>query len=223
MDLKENLNRIRKEVPGHVDIVAVSKTKPASMVMELFRAGQLDFGENKVQELLAKKEELPEDIRWHMIGHLQSNKVKYIAPFVYMIHAVDSLKLLQIIEKEGAKNSRTIPCLLQVHIAAEETKFGFSEEELFSTLSAFGMDNMVHVDIRGLMGMATFTDDSDKVRAEFRNLKRIFEETKKRYFQERDSFKILSMGMSNDYLLAIEEGSTMIRIGSLIFGIRNYV
>ena len=192
------------------------------MVQELYDAGQLDFGENKVQDLAAKAEALPSGIRWHMIGHLQTNKVKYIASFVYMIHAVDSLKLLQTINKEGEKNSRVIDCLLQVHIAEEETKFGLSESELIHLLESEAIVELKNVRIRGLMGMATFTEDSDQVKKEFRNLKRIFELVKASFFLSQDSFSELSMGMSGDYELAIEEGSTMVRVGSSIFGPRNY-
>ena len=222
MDIVENLKKIRSSVPDNVVLVAVSKTKPATMVQELYDAGQLDFGENKVQDLAAKAEALPSGIRWHMIGHLQTNKVKYIASFVYMIHAVDSLKLLQTINKEGEKNSRVIDCLLQVHIAEEETKFGLSESELIHLLESEAIVELKNVRIRGLMGMATFTEDSDQVKKEFRNLKRIFELVKASFFLSQDSFSELSMGMSGDYELAIEEGSTMVRVGSSIFGPRNY-
>jgi len=222
MDIVGNLKKIRSTVPDNVVLVAVSKTKPATMVQELYDAGQLDFGENKVQDLAAKAEALPSGIRWHMIGHLQTNKVKYIASFVYMIHAVDSLKLLQTINKEGEKNSRVIDCLLQVHIAEEETKFGLSESELIHLLESEAIVELKNVRIRGLMGMATFTEDSDQVKKEFRNLKRIFELVKASFFLSQDSFSELSMGMSGDYELAIEEGSTMVRVGSSIFGPRNY-
>ncbi len=222
MDIVGNLKKIRSSVPDNVVLVAVSKTKPATMVQELYDAGQLDFGENKVQDLAAKAEALPSGIRWHMIGHLQTNKVKYIASFVYMIHAVDSLKLLQTINKEGEKNSRVIDCLLQVHIAEEETKFGLSESELIHLLESEAIVELKNVRIRGLMGMATFTEDSDQVKKEFRNLKRIFELVKASFFLSQDSFSELSMGMSGDYELAIEEGSTMVRVGSSIFGPRNY-
>lgn len=223
MDIVKNLNIVRESLPADVTLVAVSKTKPASMVLSLYQEGQLDFGENKVQDLLAKYEELPDNIRWHMIGHLQSNKVKYIAPFVTLVHGVDSLNLLQTIEKEGMKNKRIIHCLFQMHIASEETKFGLNEEELFTILRSEEYESMRHVCIRGLMGMATFTDDSAKVRKEFRNLKRIFEKVKEKRFFNNTDFSILSMGMSGDYQIALEEGSNMIRVGSLIFGQRNYM
>lgn len=222
MDIIQNLNSIRESVPKNVALVAVSKTKPADIVSELHGVGQLDFGENKVQELVDKQEELPDTIRWHMIGHLQTNKVKYIAPFVYMVHGVDSLKLLRVINKEGRKNDRIISCLFQMHIAREDSKFGLDKNELEEILRSDEYQQMKHVSIRGMMGMATFTDDSEVVRKEFRNLKRIFEEIKKDYFDNKPDFTILSMGMSDDYLIAIEEGSNMIRVGSAIFGSRKY-
>jgi len=222
MDIVQNLKNIRNEIPDDICLVAVSKTKPASMVQDLFQAGHLDFGENKVQELIDKQEQLPEKIRWHMIGHLQSNKVKYIAPFVHLIHGVDSLKLLKVINREAAKNERTIQCLFQLHIARESSKFGLSEEELYEILESPVYQEMEHVSIRGLMGMATFTEDSDVVREEFRNLKRIFEKVKSDHFGRSSEFNILSMGMSGDYKTALEEGSNMVRVGSLIFGHREY-
>lgn len=222
MDIIQNLKNIRESVPKGVALVAVSKTKPADMVSELYGVGQLDFGENKVQELIDKQHGLPDTIRWHMVGHLQTNKVKYIAPFVYMIHSVDSLKLLRVINKEARKNGRIISCLFQIHIAMEESKFGLDQNELEEILRSDEYLEMEHVTIRGMMGMATFTDDSEVVRKEFRNLKRIFEEIKRDYFEEKPDFAVLSMGMSDDYLIAIEEGSNMIRVGSSIFGRRNY-
>lgn len=202
-------------------MVAVSKTKPSEMVLQLYNAGHRDFGENRVQDLLTKQAELPGDIRWHMIGHLQTNKVKYIAEFVHMIHGVDSLKLLTLINKEAVRHNRIIPCLMQLHIAEEETKFGLSEEELVEILVSREYHELENIQIAGLMGMATFTDESDKVRKEFRNLKRIFEKVKQDHFQGRPEFSILSMGMSDDYPIAVQEGSNMVRIGSLIFGPRN--
>lgn len=220
MDIKENLKQLKERIPGHVELVAVSKTKPVQMVRELYETGQLDFGENKVQDLVEKQQVLPGEIRWHMIGHLQSNKVKYIAPFVYLVHGVDSLKLLRVLEKEGQKNNRQIQCLLQMHIARESSKFGLSEEELDAIMSSGEFRKMEFVKVRGLMGMATFTDDSELVREEFRNLKRIFEKLKSDHFRLDPDFSILSMGMSDDYQYAIEEGSNMIRVGSLIFGPR---
>lgn len=223
MDIVQNLNSVLNNIPDHVTLVAVSKTKPASMIRDLHIAGHIDFGENKVQDLAAKAEELPASIKWHMIGHLQTNKVKFIAPFVHMIHGVDSLKLLKVIQKEAAKNNRIISCLLQVHIADEETKFGLSEDELLQLLSNEEFTAMENIRIAGLMGMATYTDDMEQVGQEFKNLKRIFEDTKKEYFEGKDHFRDVSMGMSGDYQIAIEEGSTMIRVGSLIFGLRNYL
>ena len=222
MDIVQNLEDLRSSIPGDVALVAVSKTKPVSMVRELYDAGHRDFGENKVQDLTEKQQQLPADIRWHMIGHLQTNKVKYIAPFVHLVHGVDSLKLLKVLDKEGRKNNRVIDCLLQVHIAREESKFGLSEAGLKEILSSPDIGELEYVKIKGLMGMATFTDDSDLVRKEFQNLKRIFETVKADHFSDDQAFSILSMGMSADYALAIEEGSTMVRIGSSIFGLRNY-
>ena len=224
MSLSENLAHITQDLPGGVTLVAVSKTKPDEMVLEAYQAGHLDFGENKVQSLIARKESaLPLDIRWHFIGHLQTNKVKYIASFVFLIHGVDSLKLLRTINKEALKNERVIDCLMQIHIAEEDTKFGLSQEELREILDAPEFREMKHVRIRGLMGMATYTENMEQVRNEFQFLKRIFEETKARYFSEAtDQFNQLSMGMSDDYPIALEEGSTMIRVGSRIFGPRQY-
>jgi pyridoxal phosphate enzyme (YggS family) len=204
-----------------VTLVAVSKTKPASDIEEMYALGQRDFGENYVQELVEKQALLPADIQWHFIGHLQSNKVKYIAPFVYMIHGVDSLKLLQMINRQGAMHSRKIRCLLQVHIAAEETKFGLDKNELIHLLQEIsGEQTLEHVQVCGLMGMASFSDDVQKVRTEFRMLKSLFDEVKEKFFYHEDQFSELSMGMSGDYNIAIEEGSTMVRIGSLLFGSR---
>lgn len=215
--IAENLLHIRKELPDSVCLVAVSKTKPVEQLMEAYNAGQRVFGENKVQELCAKAEVMPEDIEWHMIGHLQSNKVKYIAPFVSLIHGVDSFKLLKEINKQGAKNDRKIPCLLQFHIAQEETKFGFNMTEVNQLLSSTEFADLTNIEIKGVMGMATFTDNEAQVRAEFAYLKKCFDELKSAHFQT-DQFEVISMGMSGDYKLAIEEGSTMVRIGSSIFG-----
>ncbi|MEO6329296.1 MAG: YggS family pyridoxal phosphate-dependent enzyme [Ginsengibacter sp.] len=200
----------------NIKLVAVSKTKPTEDIKELYDLGQKDFGENYVQELADKYTELPKDIHWHFIGHLQSNKVKYIAPFVELIHGVDSLKLLEEINKQGEKNDRIINCLLQVHIATEETKFGLSEEELLQLLSLINTTQLKfkNVNVCGLMGIASFTDDKQKVRSEFKYLKSLF--------AKYPQFSMLSMGMSADYKIAIEEGSNMVRIGSLIFGERNY-
>lgn len=205
-----------------VKLVAVSKTKPVEDIMVLYEQGQRIFGENKAQELTEKYEQMPKDIEWHMIGHLQRNKVKYIAPFVSLIHAVDSLKLLKEINKQATKEDRVIPCLLQMHIAEEDTKFGLDRAELTELLESEAYRQMQHISIHGLMGMATFTDDTGQVRREFTGLKRLFDEVKAGYFADKPEFKELSMGMSGDYELAIEAGSTMVRIGSLLFGERNY-
>lgn len=210
----------KKSLPLHVQLVAVSKTKTAAEIMEVYDAGQRCFGENKVQELIPKHEALPKDIEWHMIGHLQSNKVKYIAPFVGMIHSVDSLKLLSVIDKEAQKNNRVIPCLLQIQIAEEDTKFGLNTTETWNLLQSENYQQLRNVLIRGVMGMATFTDDLEKIRKEFRFLKGIFDRLKKEFFPENDYFSEVSMGMTDDYPIAIQEGSTIIRIGSAIFGSR---
>jgi pyridoxal phosphate enzyme (YggS family) len=211
-----------KNLPSDVRMVAVSKTKPEEDILSLYREGQRLFGENKVQELVRKYESLPKDIEWHMVGHLQRNKVKYIAPFVSLIHAVDSMKLLHTIEKEGEKNNRILDCLLQIHIAEEETKFGFSEVEVMEVMKQEEIRQLKHVNIRGLMAMATFTDNFEQVRQEFRKLKTIFDRIKAQHGFDHTAFNELSIGMSNDYQIAIEEGATLIRIGSLIFGERNY-
>lgn len=220
----EAYQSIKKELDAkQVTLVAVSKTKPVEDIIALYELGQRDFGENYVQELVDKQAQLPNDISWHFIGHLQSNKVKYIATFVHLIHGVDSFKLLKEINKEAAKNNRVIDVLLQVHIAQEETKFGLDEEELKSVYnrSADGLDLLKNVRICGLMGMASFSDDVEKVRGEFRYLKSLID-----WYADlpiaNSQLSILSMGMSGDYQLAIEEGSTMVRIGSLLFGARNY-
>lgn len=204
----------------NVTLVAVSKTKPASAILELYNQGQRHFGENKVQELVGKAEELPTDIHWHLIGHLQRNKVKYIAPFVHLIHSVDSLSLLKEVNKQAAKADRTIDCLLQIFIATEETKFGLSIEELNALLNSPEYQQMANINIRGLMGMASNTDDEAQVKREFAILKKLFVDTKQRFFDNDPSFDILSMGMSADHDLAIAEGATMVRIGSLLFGAR---
>lgn len=222
MRVAENLRKIKKKIPDYVTLVAVSKTKPDEVILEAYQEGHLDFGENKVQDLAAKHERLPANIRWHMIGHLQSNKVKYLAPFVHMLHGVDSLKLLSVIDREAEKNERIIDYLLQIRIASEETKFGLSEEDLEQLLGSDSFHQMKHVRIRGLMGMATYTENSDQIRKEFRHLKRIFDRLKSTQFARQESFDQLSCGMSGDFQLAIEEGSNLVRIGSLIFGPRNY-
>lgn len=202
----------------HVALVAVSKTKPADLIRELYDQGQRIFGENRVQEMIEKYELLPTDIEWHLIGHLQKNKVKYIAPFVSLIHSVDSKDLLKVIHKEALKNKRVIPVLLQFHIADEETKFGLSIEEAESILTDMEQLPLSGIQIVGVMGMATFTDNTDQIREEFRRLKQYFDRLKARFFHESEVFKHISMGMSGDYKIAIEEGSTMIRVGSAIFG-----
>lgn len=218
MSLADRIHLLKAELPQDVVLVAVSKTKPAELIREAYDAGQRVFGENKVQELVEKWEVLPRDIEWHLIGHLQTNKVKYIAPFVSMIHSVDSFKLLQEIDKQGEKNNRVIPCLLQFHIAQEETKFGLSFEEAEEILQSREFVEMDHVSIVGLMGMASFVEDEEQIRDEFRNLHNYFAILKSNYFKYNPDFKVLSMGMSGDYKLAIEEGSTMIRVGSSLFG-----
>lgn len=220
MSLADRLSQLKQELPEEVVLVAVSKTKPAELVQEAYDAGQRVFGENKVQELVDKWEVLPKDIEWHLIGHLQSNKVKYIAPFVSLIHSVDSFKLLQEINRQGEKNNRVIPCLLQFHIAQEETKFGLSFEEAEEILQNREFIEMDHVSIIGLMGMASFVEDEEQVRDEFRTLHNYFAILKSNYFKYNPNFKVISMGMSGDYKLAIEEGSTMIRVGSSLFGSR---
>ncbi|ANE49800.1 YggS family pyridoxal phosphate-dependent enzyme [Flavisolibacter tropicus] len=202
----------------NVTLVAVSKTKPVEAIQELYELGQRDFGENYVQELIDKQSKMPSDIRWHFIGHLQSNKVKYIAPFVHLIHGVDSYKLLKEINKQGEKQGRVIDVLMQIHIAQEETKFGLDSKELEEVITQSGIDQLKNVRIRGLMGMASFSDDQTLVRREFQYLRSLFN----KYNSNLPMFTILSMGMSGDYQLAVEEGSTMVRIGSLLFGARNY-
>lgn len=204
----------------HITLVAVSKTKPAEDIQELYDLGQRDFGENYVQELVDKQAALPKDIRWHFIGHLQSNKVKYIAPFVHLIHGVDSLGLLKEINKQAAKNNRVIDCLLQIYIATEETKFGLDEQEVKEIITN-GIHELNNIKIVGLMGMASFSNDTNIVKNEFQNLKRIFD-INAQPSTINHQLSILSMGMSGDYKIAIEEGSTMVRIGSLLFGERNY-
>ncbi|MGV3588847.1 MAG: YggS family pyridoxal phosphate-dependent enzyme [Adhaeribacter sp.] len=203
-------------------LIAVSKTQPNEAILEAYEAGQKVFGENKVQELVSKQETLPTDIEWHLIGHLQTNKVKYIAPFVHTIQSVDSLKLLQEIEKQAAKHERSINCLLQIYIAEEESKFGLSIEEAKALLQSEEFKAMQHVNITGVMGIATNTSSETQLCKEFRYLKNCFEELKADFFPDNAAFKEISMGMSSDYQLAIAEGSTMIRVGSSIFGARNY-
>lgn len=223
MDIKKNITEFLSSLDGkYCTLVAVSKTKPNEDILEAYAAGQRIFGENKVQELTDKQEALPKDIQWHMIGHLQRNKVKYIAGFVSLIHSVDSLRLLKAINKEGEKVNRKVPCLLQIHIAEEDTKYGFDETELKEVFSTDTFESLPFVEISGLMGMATFTEDREQIRREFQFLSRLFEKLKADNLPDNVRMDILSMGMSGDYDLAIEEGSTMIRVGSAIFGERNY-
>jgi len=220
--IAENLKRIKADLPVQVQLVAVSKTKPNAAILEAYEAGQRVFGENKIQEMTDKHDALPQDIEWHMIGHVQRNKVKYMAPFVALIHAVDSLRLLTEIDKQAERNNRVIPCLLQLFIADEETKFGLSEDELFELLDSEAFKALHHIKIQGLMGMATFTENQDQIRQEFSTLHHIFEKVQTYNHLPNVECKTLSMGMSNDYPIAIDCGSTMIRIGSTIFGERNY-
>lgn len=218
MSIQQNLNSIKSQLPAHVTLVAVSKTKPVADLMEAYDAGQRIFGENKIQEMTDKREVMPKDIEWHMIGHVQTNKVKYMAPYVSLIHGVDSLKLLQEINKQAAKNNRVIDCLLQVYIAEEESKFGLDEQELNEILNEIqqNKENYKNIRIVGLMGMATFTENQNQIEKEFKHLKTIFDNLK----THNSELKTLSMGMSGDYQLAISCGSTMVRIGSSIFGSR---
>jgi hypothetical protein len=220
-DIAANLTSLKNRIPALVKIVAVSKTKPASDILEAYSCGQRIFGENRVAEILTKKDQLPSDISWHMIGHLQSNKVKAIVPFVSMIQSVDSFRLLVSVDAESLKNQKITDCLLQVHIAEEETKTGFSPEELATVLDSSGFRQLKNIRICGLMGMATYTSDPAQVRKEFRFLSDCFNDLKNKYFSDDFNFREISMGMSGDYEIAVEEGSTMIRVGSLIFGERN--
>ena len=218
MSIKENLNHIKSTLPSQVTLVAVSKTKPNEDILEAYATGHRVFGENKIQDMTRKWEELPKDIEWHMIGHVQRNKVKYMAQYVSMIHGVDSLRLLSEIDKQAKKHSRVISCLFQMHIAKEETKFGLDKEELEEILASYEFKSLENIEIVGLMGMATFTEDKAQIRQEFVQLKSIFDSIK----TDLPKMQVLSMGMSGDYNIAIEEGSTMVRIGSSIFGARNY-
>lgn len=223
MSIQSNLNTIKESLPEHVTLVAVSKTKPVSDLTQAYEAGQRIFGENKIQEMTDKWEEMPKDIQWHMIGHVQSNKVKFMAPYVSLIHGVDSLKLLQEINKQALRNNRVIDCLLQIYIAEEESKFGLDEDELHELLASSAFKELENIRILGLMGMATFTEDQNQIKKEFTHLKSIFDsiQEKKNTFSDAsklNDFSTISMGMSGDYKLAIECGSTMVRIGSSIFG-----
>ena len=222
MSISDNLKELSSRIPSTVSIVAVSKRKPVEDIKQAYNAGQRIFGENRVQELIEKQPLLPEDIEWHMVGHLQTKKVKQLAGFVKYIHSVDSLKLLQTIDREAEKKNRVISCLLQIHIATEENKYGFSEAEILELAENKELKSLTNVRISGLMGMATFTSDMEKVRSEFRHLKEVFLKLKNAHFSGNAEFTQLSMGMSGDYNEAIEEGSTMIRLGTIIFGPRNY-
>ncbi|WP_376777088.1 YggS family pyridoxal phosphate-dependent enzyme [Flavobacterium covae] len=220
MSIQQNLNNIKSSLPSHVTLVAVSKTKPVSDLMEAYQAGQRIFGENKIQEMTEKWEQMPKDIQWHMIGHVQTNKVKYMAPFVSLIHGVDSLKLLQEINKQAQKNNRVIDCLLQIYIAEEETKFGLNETELEEILHLVQNEHSLqNIRIIGLMGMASFSEDQNQIKKEFLELKSLFDKHKT-VKTKNCHLQTLSMGMSGDYQLAIDCGSTMVRIGSSIFGVR---
>lgn len=214
----ENLLKIKSSIPSNVTLVAISKTKPVADIMLAYEVNQKIFGENKVQELVDKYEQMPKDIQWHLVGHLQTNKVKYIASFVTLIHSVDSLRLLEEINKQGIKVNRKISVLLQIYIAKEESKFGLDEKELEEILKI--KNSFTNVQIGGLMGMATNTEDENIVRKEFSHLKKLFDQVKSTYFSNDPAFKEISMGMSGDYLMAVEEGSTMVRVGSSIFGTR---
>ena len=220
--IKENLEKIRATVPEGVTLVAVSKTKPISDLQEAYDAGQRVFGENYPQEMRDKHEVLPQDIQWHFIGHLQTNKIKYIIPYVTLIHSIDTANLLEAVNKEAKKHDRVVDCLLQFHIALEETKFGLDLDEARQLLNSEAFKQMENVRICGVMGMGTFTENMDEVRKEFKHLRSIFETLKSDYFANQPQFKELSMGMSEDYPIAIEEGATLIRVGSKIFGARVY-
>ncbi|MCF6357568.1 MAG: YggS family pyridoxal phosphate-dependent enzyme [Draconibacterium sp.] len=222
MDIGNKINEIKQSIPASIKLVAVSKTKPNEDIMAAYNVGHKIFGENKVQDLVGKYEALPKDIEWHFIGHPQSNKVKFIAPFIHLIHGVDSLKLLKVINKEGQKNRRIINCLLQFHIAEESTKFGLLHDEANTILASEEFKSLKNIAIAGVMGMATYTDNINQIKKEFGTLKIIFNSLKNEYFSDSKIFSEISMGMSNDYLVAIEEGSTLIRVGSKIFGARNF-
>lgn len=223
MRIKENLIKIKQDLPTNVELVAVSKTKPNDLILEAYQAGQRIFGENKIQEMTDKYQDLPKDIQWHMIGHVQRNKVKYMASFVSLIHGVDSMRLLKEINKQAKNNDRVIDCLLQVFIASEDTKFGLDQQELFALLESPEFKELKNIQIKGLMGMASFTSDTDQIKKEFTFLNDLFQKVKQDFNDlENVNLDTLSMGMSNDYQLAISCGSTMVRIGSSIFGNRNY-
>lgn len=220
MSIKSNIKKLKDSIPSEVKIVAVSKFHSTDEIMEAYEVGQRIFGESRVQELVQKSEDLPKDIEWHFVGGLQRNKVKQIAPFISLIHSVDSERLMREINKQAAANNRTISCLLQIHVAEEDTKSGFTPDECMQFLSKGVLKEYTHVKFTGIMGMATFTDDEDKVRNEFQKLKQLFDKVKSQYFANDSDFKELSMGMTGDYPVAVTEGSTIIRVGTLIFGER---
>lgn len=223
MSVAENLQKIKSQLPAHVTLCAISKTKPVELIREAISAGQVDFGENKVQEMTEKHAQLPSTMQWHQVGTLQRNKVKYLAPFVHLIHSVDSWKLLLEIHKEAQKVDRCIPILLQMFIAKEETKFGLDESELRQILDHAELPSLTGIKIQGLMGMATFTEDEKQISSEFSGLRRLFEQIQNDYSHHPIlDFKTLSMGMSSDYLIAVQEGSTLVRVGSAVFGERSY-
>lgn len=222
MSIKKNIEKIKQDLPDHCRLIVVSKTQPINRILEAYESGHRIFGENKVQELCSKFEELPKNIEWHLIGHLQTNKVKYVAQFIHLIHAVDSLKLLQEINKQAQKVNRTIKCLLQIYIAEEETKFGLSQPELSDLIQSNEIENLKNIQIIGLMGMATFTENTEQIRKEFKYLRTIFNSIAEQNLPENVRMQELSMGMSGDYKIAIEEGSTLVRIGTSIFGERKY-
>lgn len=222
MSIAENILALKNSIPDHVSMVAVSKMQPVNAIWEAYHAGQRIFGENKAQEMASKQVQLPKDIEWHFIGHLQTNKVKYLASYVSLIHSIDSINLLFEVDKEAAKHSRVIDCLLQFRIATEETKYGMHPTAAIGLLESDEYRNMKNIRITGVMGMGTFSDDHNLVRREFKSLHDHFHTLKKRYFIDEDWFRVISMGMSGDYLIAIDEGSTMVRIGTSIFGERNY-
>ncbi len=222
MNIREKIVEIKKQIPEGVTLVAVSKTKPIEDIMQAYDEGQRVFGENKAQEMKEKQALLPKDIQWHMLGHLQENKVKYIVPFVSLIHSVDSLKILQAINKRAIICERVVDCLLEIDISHEETKFGLSKDELYNLLSSPEYEQMKNIRVCGLMGIGSITDDNSKTREEFRGLRALYSEIKDKFFAGKDYFRHVSMGMSGDYDIAIEEGSTIVRIGSKIFGERDY-
>jgi len=221
-DIASNIKTLKQQIPPSVKLVAVSKTKSVADILEAYNSGHKCFGENRVQELLQKKDLLPHDIEWHLVGHLQTNKVRSVVPFISMVESVDSFRLLKIIDSEASAVNRVVSCLLQIHIAEEETKFGFSMHEIHEMLLSEDFHKFHSVMISGVMGMATFTDDTGRIRKEFRFLKECFNELKTKYFEDDKDFKEISMGMSGDFKIAVSEGSTIVRIGSLIFGERNY-